>query len=249
MDYAGGVDVNFAFAREFCRLGGQVIQAEWPPIGTADYGSYLTSLNRSANAVETFAPGADGLRLARQFSSFGLTGKLPIIDVFSGLAAQTNLSQLGSAALGIYTSKPYSNMLKTPENQRFVAEFRKRMHGALPETEAANGWVGARAIVEAINAVKGDLKNTMKFMAALKAVKFDSPKGKISLDKYGQIIQSLYIRKVEMVDGQPQNVPIATYKNVDQFWPYTLAQLETFKYTYKESKASLTDCAKLLAKK
>ena len=249
LDYAGGVDVNFSFAREFCRLGGQVVQAEWPPVGTVDFGPYLTSLNRTANAVETFAPGADGLRLARQYSEFGLTGKLPIIDVFSGLAAETNLSQLGNAALGIYTSKPYSPMLKTPENERFVAQFRKRKGGALPETEAANGWVGAHAIVDAINAVGGDLADTTKFMAALKAVKFDSPKGEISLDKYGQIVQSLYIRKVEMVNGQPQNVPIATYKNVDQFWPYTPAQYDSFKYTYKESKASLTDCTKLLAKK
>jgi hypothetical protein len=51
------------------------------------------------------------------------------------------------------------------------------------------------------------------------------------------------------VDGKPENVPIASYPNVDQFWPYTEADFESFKYGYKDSKDSLTDCARLLAKK
>ena len=38
-------------------------------------------------------------------------------------------------------------------------------------------------------------------------------------------------------------MPIASYPNVDQFWPFTLEEIESFKYGYKESKGSLTDCA------
>lgn len=247
-DYAGGVDVHFAFAQAFCKLGGKVIQAEWPPIGTADFGPYLTNLDRSADAVVTFEPGADGLRLARQYSEFGLKSKLPVMDIYGGLVFESNLPQLGDATLGMYSSLFYTPMLKTPENERFVAEFQKRMH-TLPANEGPNGYVGARAIVDAINAVNGDLSDTMKFMAALKAIKFDSPKGEISLDKYGQVIQTMYIREVQKVDGQPENVPIASYKNVDQFWPFTEAEFESFKYTYKDSKNALTDCTRLLAKK
>jgi branched-chain amino acid transport system substrate-binding protein len=247
-DYAGGVDVNFAFAQAFCRLGGKVIQAEWPPVGTPDFGPYLTNLDRSADAVVTFEPGADGLRLARQYAEFGLHGKLPVLDLYAGLVYEPNLPQLGDATLGIYSALFYSPMLKTPQNERFVAEFRRRMH-ALPSNEGPNGWVGARALVDAITAVHGDLTDKMKFMAALRAVKFDSPKGPISLDQYGQVIQSMYIRRVEMVNGEAANVPIATYKNIDQFWPYSEAQFTAFRYTYKDSKNSLTDCARLLAKK
>ncbi len=247
-DYAGGVGVNYAFAQEFCRLGGRITQAEWAPIGTPDFGPYLTNLDRTADAVVTFEPGADGLRLARQYSEFGLKSKLPVLDLYAGLVYEPNLSQLGDAALGIYSALFYSPMLKTPENERFVAEFKKRMH-SLPSNEGPNGYVGAHAIVDAIKAVNGDLSDKMKFIAALKAVKFDSPKGPISLDQYGQVIQSMYIRQVEKVDGQPANVPIATYKNIDQFWPYTAAQFASFKYTYKGSKDSLTDCARLLARK
>jgi branched-chain amino acid transport system substrate-binding protein len=247
-DYAGGVDVNFAFAQAFCMLGGKVIQAEWPPVSTPDFGPYLTNLDRSADAIVTFEPGADGLRLARQYSEFGLRGKVPVLDLYAGLVYEPNLPQLGDATLGIYSSLFYSPMLKTPENERFVAEFKKRTH-SLPSNEGPNGYVGAHAIVDAIKAVNGDLTDKNKFIAALRAVKFDSPKGEISLDQYGQVIQNMYIREVQKVDGQLANVPIATYNHVDQFWPYTAAEFASFKYTYKDSKNSLNDCARLLAKK
>ncbi len=247
-DYAGGLDVDYAFGQEFCSLGGRVVQAEWSPIGTADFGPYLTNIDRTADAVIAFAPGADGLRLARQYSDFGLKGKLPVLDLFGTLVYEPNLPQLGDATLGMYSVLFYTPMLKTPENQSFVAEFKKRMH-FMPANEGPNGYVGAEAIVDAVKAVNGDLSDTMKFMAALRAVKFDSPKGPISLDKYGQVIQPMYIRETEKVDGQTANVPIATYKSVDQFWPYTEAEYASFKYTYKDAKNAMTDCTRLLAKK
>ncbi|HUZ73049.1 MAG TPA: ABC transporter substrate-binding protein [Stellaceae bacterium] len=247
-DYAGGVDTNVSFAQAFCKLGGRVIQAEWPPVNTADFGPYLTSIDRSADALVTFTPGADGLRLGQQYAQFGLKGKLPVLDIYAGIAYEPNLKQLGDAVLGVYSSLFYTPMLKTPENERFVAEFKKRT-GMLPANEGPNGYVGAHAIVDAINAVHGDLSDKLKFMAALKAVKFNSPKGEISLDKYGQVIQTMYIREVQKVDGELANVPIASYPNVDQFWPFTPADFEQFKYSWKDEKGSLTDCAKLLAKK
>ena len=248
-DYAGGVDTIHAFAQSFCQLGGQVIQEQWPPIGTSDFGPYLTNLDRTADGLVTFNPGADGLRLGQQFSEFGLKGKLTVLDIYGTIVYEPNLPQLGDATLGMYSSLFYSPMIKTAENERFVAEFRKRSDGQLPANEGPNGYVGAHAIADAIKTVNGDLSDTMKFIAALKAIKFPSPKGDISLDKYGQVIQSMYIREVQKVDGQLGNVPIATYTNVDQFWPFTDVGFAAYKYTYKELKGSLTDCGKLLAKK
>jgi branched-chain amino acid transport system substrate-binding protein len=247
-DYAGGVDVNYSFAQAFCRLGGTVVQASWPPVNTADFGPYLTNIDRSAEGLITFLPGADGLRFGRQYAEFGLKGKMPVLDIYGTVAYEPNLKQLDGAVLGVYSSLFYTPMLKTPENERFVAEFKKRT-GSLPSNEGPNGYVGAHAIVDAIVAVKGDLADKMKFIDALKAVKFNSPKGEIALDKYGMVIQSMYIREVEKVDGELANVPIATYHHIDQFWPYTAAEYESLKYNYKDMKGSLTDCAKLLAKK
>jgi branched-chain amino acid transport system substrate-binding protein len=247
-DYAGGVDVMHGFAQSFCKLGGEVIQEQWPPVGTSDFGPYLTNLDRKADAVVTFNPGADGLRLGQQYSEFGLKGKLAVLDIYGTIVYEPNLPQLGDGTLGMYSSLFYSPMIKSPENERFVAEFKKRM-GGLPANEGPNGYVGAHAIADAIKATNGDLADKLKFIAALKAVKFASPKGDISLDKYGQVIQTMYIREVEKVDGQLGNVPIASYPNVDQFWPFSDVEFAAYKYTYKELKGSLGDCGKLLAKK
>jgi len=248
-DYAGGVDTNFEFARAFCRLGGKVIQAQWPAFGTADFGPYLPAVDRSADALFVFEPGADGLRFLRQYVDFGLQGKMPVFDIWGTIVFEPNLTQTGDAALGMYSSEFYTPLLKTPENERFVAEFRKRMNGELPEHEAPNGYVGAHAIVDAIAAVKGDFSDKTKFMAALKAVHFPSPKGEIKLDKYGMAIQSMFIREVQKVDGSLGNVPIATYRDVDQFWPFTEAEYESYQLDYTHGKDAVTDCSKLLAKK
>jgi branched-chain amino acid transport system substrate-binding protein len=247
-DYAGGVDTIYSFTQAFCKLGGQVVQEQWPPIGTSDFGPYLTNLDRKADAMVAFNPGVDGLRLGKQYAEFGLTGKLPVMDIYATITYEPNLPQLGDGTLGMYSSLLYAALIKTPENDKFVAEFKKRM-GYVPSNEGPNGWVGMHAIADAIKTVNGDLKDTMKFMAALRAVKFSSPKGDIKLDKYGMVIQSMYIREVQKVDGALANVPVATYTNVDQFWPMTYEELESYKYGYKDLKDQLSDCSKLLAKK
>src|SRR5438876_1188803 len=48
-DYAGGLEVMGAFTRVFCLRGGQVIQEQYPPLGTADFGPYINNLNRNVD--------------------------------------------------------------------------------------------------------------------------------------------------------------------------------------------------------
>ncbi len=247
-DYVAGVDLAFAFAQMFCKLGGTVTQAQYPPLDTTDYGPYLTNLDRATDAMIVFTPGAAGLRLGRQYAEFGLKGKLPVLDLFGTLTYESYLPQLGDAALGTYSALIYTPQLKTPLNERFVAEFKKRT-GNVATNEGPSGYTGARAIVDAINAVHGDLADKTKFMTALKTAKFDTPKGEISLDKYGMVVQSMFIREVRSVDGELANVPIATYHDIGQYWPYTEAEFSAFAHTYNDSKDKLTDCAWLLAKK
>jgi len=246
-DYAGGVDTIAEFVRNFCTLGGKAVQEQFPPLGTSDFGPFLTNVDRSVDAVVIFEPGADGLRFGQQYSELGLKAKLPLLDVYGQTVYEPNLPQLGDAALGVFSALHYAAMIKTPENERFVAAFRK-LTGKMPSDNGPDGYVGAHAIADAIKAVDGHLDDTMKFMAALKAVKFPSPKGDIALDSYGQVIQSIYIRKVEKVGGEDANVPVADYHNIDQFWPGTVADYQSYKYKTTALKGSMTDCAKMTAR-
>jgi branched-chain amino acid transport system substrate-binding protein len=150
--------------------------------------------------------------------------------------------------LGIFSTLHYSPMIKSTENQAFVKEYVARAKH-VPSDNGPDGWVGAKAIVEAAKAIDGNVEDTAKFIDALKAVKFNSAKGPIALDKYGQVIQSIYVREVQKVDGVYANVPIATYANVDQFWPMSVDEFESYKYRYVDLKGSMTNCAKVLEKK
>src|SRR5690606_9418502 len=120
----------------------------------------------------------------------------------------------------MYSSLHYSSMIDTDINKKFVAAFKKET-GDMPSDNGPDGWVGMHAITDAIAAVHGDMSDPLKFVAALKAVHFDSPKGEISLDSLGQVVQSMYIREVEKTPEGPANVPIATYTHIDQYWPFT----------------------------
>ena len=76
-------------------------------------------------------------------------------------------------------------------------------------------------IDEAAKAIKGDVENREKFLAALRKVEIpDAPRGPIKLDSRGNPIQTIYIRKVERKDGELWNTVVKTYPAVSQFWTY-----------------------------
>jgi branched-chain amino acid transport system substrate-binding protein len=247
-DYAGGFDTIGGFAQAFCKLGGSITQEQYPPISTNDYSPYVTNIKRDVDAVVTFLPGSGGLKFAKQFVESGLKDKLPLMDIYGQVAYEPYLAQLGEASLGILSTLHYSPMIKTPINESFVKEYVARAK-RLPSDNGPDGWVGAKAIAEAAKAVDGKVEDADKFIAAFKAVKFDSPKGPIALDKFGQVIQSMYVRKVEKVGNDYVNVPVQTFANVDQFWPITLEEFESYKNRYVDLKGSMTDCSKVLEKK
>jgi branched-chain amino acid transport system substrate-binding protein len=245
-DYAGGLEVMGSFARVFCLRGGQVVQEQYAPLGTPDYGPYLNNIDRKVDAVIQFTPAADGLRFARQYIEAGLKAKLPLMDIYGQSTYEPNLAQFGDAALGMLSALHYSSQIKTPENERFVKAFRAR-HNHLPSDNGPDGYVGGRAIVEAAKLLNGNVEDGEKFIAALKQVKFASPKGNIAIDAFGNVIQSQYIRKVEKVGSDYVNTPIATYDTIDQFWPFKVDEYMKMK-PYAELKGKLTDCAKCLEK-
>jgi branched-chain amino acid transport system substrate-binding protein len=245
-DYAGGLEVMGSFARVFCLRGGQVVQEQYAPLGTPDFGPYLNNIDRKVDAVIQFTPAADGLRFARQYIEAGLKAKLPLMDIYGQSTYEPNLVQFGDSALGMLSALHYSSQIKTPENERFVKAFRAK-HNHLPSDNGPDGYVGGRAIAEAAKLLNGNVEDGEKFIAALKQVKFASPKGNIAIDQFGNVIQSQYIRKVEKVGSDYVNTPIATYDTIDQFWPFKVDEYMKMK-PYAELKGKLTDCAKCLEK-
>jgi len=243
-DYVGGVETNAAFARVFCGGGGHIVQELWPPLGTADFAPFITQIDRSADAVVVFTPSADGLRFGRQYIEYGV--KLPLMDLYAQITDEGNLQQFGEPALGWYSAIHYTALIDTPENKRFVAAWEKKHH-RVPFDNAADGWVGARAIVKALEAVNGKVEDQDAFMAALRKAEFDSPKGFVKLDQYQNIVQPQYVRKVEKAGGVFVNTPVKTYPSVSQFWTWTPDEYGKLP-PLTQAKGRMTDCAKILGR-
>jgi branched-chain amino acid transport system substrate-binding protein len=182
----------------------------------------------------------------RQYIETGLKGRIPLMDIYGQSTYEPNLAQVGDQALGFFSSLHYSAAIKTPENERFVKAYRAKT-GRIPADNGPDGYAGARAIAEAAKALGGKVEDGEKMVAALKQVKFPSPKGPIAIDQFGNVIQSMYVRKVEKVGADYLNVPVATYDTIDQFWPWKVDEYMKFK-PYIELKNKLTDCAKCLEK-
>ena len=93
------------------------------------------------------------------------------------------------------------------------------MHAADPSVEVPD--FGAVATYDALQAIykvvaaQNGGSDPDKAMATLKGMKFESPRGPIQIDPQTRdIIENIYIRRVDKVGDRYQNTEIATFPNV-----------------------------------
>jgi branched-chain amino acid transport system substrate-binding protein len=219
MDYAFGWETVGGFQRTLEEGSGQIVQKIWTPLNTNDFAPFLAQIKRDADAVLALFVGRLALQFVKQYESAGLKEKLPLLG--GGTTTDESvLPQMGDEAIGTVTALHYSAALDTPANAKFARAFEARAgKSASYYSEAC--YTNARWIVEAVKAVNGKVEDRDGFLAALRKVDLkDSPRGPLSIDRTGNPVQTIYVRKVEKVGGKLQNTVIATYPAVSQFWKY-----------------------------
>ncbi len=123
------------------------------------------------------------------------------------------LNNIGDAVLGTVTAHIYSAAHPSQMNKDFVAAY-KKAYGMRPGFMAVSGYDGIHLIYEALKKTNGDTDGT-KLVEAMKGQKWESPRGPISIDpETRDIVQNVYIRKVEKVDGELYNVEFQTFEAV-----------------------------------
>jgi branched-chain amino acid transport system substrate-binding protein len=219
MDYAFGWETIGGFQRTFEEQGGQIVQKIWTPLNTNDFAPFLAQIKRDADAVLVLMVGRLALQFAKQYEQTGLKGKLPLLG--GGTTTDESvLPQMGDESLGAITALHYSAAIDTPENQKFVKAFETKA-GKVPSYYSEACYTGARWIAEAIKAVGGNVEDREALLAALRKVEIkDAPRGPIGVDRWGNPVQNIYVRKVERVGGKLQNTVIATFPRASQFWTY-----------------------------
>ena len=213
-DYAPGIDVETAFKQRFEAAGGKVIESLRVPLASPDFAPALQRVaDAKPDALMGFVPAGVGPIFVRQFVERGLN-KSGIKFIAEGSLTEDDIvNQIGDAALGVITTHHYSAAHNSPENKAFVADFKKANGGMRPNLMAVQSYDGMHLIYEALKKTKGSTDGDA-LIAAMKGLSWTSPRGPMSIDPATrEVIQNIYIRKVERVNGELYNVEFETIPN------------------------------------
>lgn len=214
-DYGPGLDAERTFKDRFLFNGGQVIESIRVPLRNPDFAPYLQKVRDLApDALFVFVPSGVGTAVMNQFNERGLA-RAGIKLIGTGDVVDDDiLNSMGDTALGIVTSYPYSTAHPSALNKKFVDEFRKANKNLRPNAVAVFGYDGMRVIYEALKKTSGKGGGDA-LLAAMKGQIFESPRGQIYIDANTRdIVQSVYIRKVERSGGELYNIEFQEHKDV-----------------------------------
>jgi branched-chain amino acid transport system substrate-binding protein len=217
LDFPLGWELVGGFQKTFEDAGGKVVQKIWAPLGFVDFSSYIKSIRPDADAVLLATALTPAEIIPKQYKEFG--PKLPVIAVGPS-CDESSIKNLGDEVLGTVSTMYYSAALNTPANKRFVQSYEQMTHDRCCHY-AETAYTSGMWIHQAVDALKGQVDDREKFLAALKRVQLtNAPRGPVKLDGYGNPIENYYVCKAERVNGIIQNSVIHTFADVSQFWKY-----------------------------
>ena len=222
-DYGPGIDAEKWFADTFEKGGGTVKEKIRVPLKNPDFAPFLQRVkDDKPDAVFVFVPSGQGAVFMKEFVEQGLD-KAGVKLIGTGDVTDDDLlPQMGDATLGAVTTHHYSAAHDSPENKAFVAALEKANSGMRPNFMAVGGYDGMALIYQALEKTKGDASGD-KLIAAMKGMSWMSPRGPVSIDpETRDIVQNIYVRKVEKKDGALYNVEFATIPDVKD--PYKAAK-------------------------
>ena len=197
-DWAPGIESETAFKTRFTQVGGEIVESIRIPLANPDFAPFLQRV-RDINPDTAFIyfPGTQAGIFAKQFAERGL-GSSGIKIIGPGdLTDDDDLNTMGDQML----------------NKAYVAAFEKAS-GFRPDFVSVGGYDGMHLIYEALKKTNGN-SDGEALLAAMKGMAWESPRGPISIDPQTRdIVQNIYVRKVEKVNGQLYNTEFATYEAV-----------------------------------
>ena len=216
-DYGPGIDSEAAFIKAFKAAGGEVTESVRSPMTNTDFAPFLQKIkDAKPEAVFVFLPpGSQTIAFIKGYEERGLKQAGIRIIATGDLTDDGTLQAMGEPAIGLITSFHYSAAHDSPENKVFLKAYVETNGTKLrPNFMAAAGYDGMAAIAEALKKTGGSV-DPDKFLAALKGMKLMSPRGPIMIDpETRDIVQTVYIRKVEKVDGLLYNIEFDKYPDV-----------------------------------
>lgn len=210
-DYGSGINAEEVFKATYEEAGGKIVEAIRVPLRSPEFSGYMQRIkDANPDAVMVYMPlGELPLMFLKAYSDAGLNkSDIKLIGV-GDLTDETILDAAGDTALGAMTAAVYSPSDPSPENQAFI-KVQDEKFGGEPRVSLSHvaGWDAINIIYEGLKAQEGKPFDPDAFIAFAKGREFTSPRGPIKVDpETGDLIQNLYFRKAEKVDGEVRNIP------------------------------------------
>jgi branched-chain amino acid transport system substrate-binding protein len=214
-DYGPGHDAETSFQGAFTAAGGEVVGSVRMPIANPDFSAFVQRAKDSgADGIFVFVPGgSQPAALGKAMVERGMDPTKIKIMGQGELTDESALKAMGDSAIGIITAFHYDYTHDSPLNKQFVAAYNAEFHRN-PDLFSVGGYDGMHLIYEALKKTGGKTDGD-SLIGAAKGMKWESPRGPVSIDpETRDVINTVYIRRVEKVNGQVRNVEFAKFENV-----------------------------------
>ena len=178
-DFSYGKEVAEGFKKGFTEAGGRVVDEVFAPLGTADFGAYLSRLGDADVAFGGFA-GADAIKFVQQYQQFGVKNRMPLIG-HGPLVTELVLKAIGDAAQEVGAGFYYSSTIENEENTAFLDAI-KATPDVIPSHFTAGAWATSSVLIDAIERLDGDVDDGEAFAQAVRATRIPAPWGELRFD-------------------------------------------------------------------
>ena len=213
-DWAPGAEATAVFKDAFTKAGGEVADVIKVPLANPDFAPFLQrARDLNPDTLFVFVPAGQAGTFAKQFAERGLD-KAGIKLIGPGdIVDDNDLPGMGDAMLGVVTAGIYSTAHDSQVNKDYVAAFEK-VNPMRPNFISLGGYDGMHLIYEALKKTGGKTDGDA-LVGAMKGMSWESPRGPISIDPdTREIVQNIYMGKVEKVNGQLYTVQFETFPAV-----------------------------------
>jgi branched-chain amino acid transport system substrate-binding protein len=214
-DYGPGRDAEASFHRAFKEAGGEIVGSVRFPVANPDFSAFVQrAKDLNPEAIFIWVPGGvQPAAIAKALSERGIDPTKTKILGQGELTEDEARKSMGDVGIGIITAYHYDWGHHSAVNKAFVDAFRAEYGGRNPNIYSIGGWDGIHLVYEALKKTGGKADGE-SLIAAAKGMSWESPRGPISIDSTTRdIVQTIYIRRVEKVGNETRNVEFDKIEN------------------------------------
>jgi branched-chain amino acid transport system substrate-binding protein len=192
--YAAGEESVKGFKEGFEKGGGKVTKELTLPFPGVEFQALLTEVAAAKpDVVYSFFAGGGAVKFVKDYAAAGLNKTIPLVG--PGFLTDGTLEAQGESAQGMLTALHYGDNLNIKRDNEFRLAYAKQ-YKLQPDVYAVQGYDAAQMLAVGLKATKGDISKKDDFAKAIRATKFDSPRGTFTMSNANNPIQDFYLRQV-----------------------------------------------------